>query len=171
MSENRFRSPASLRRLLFRFGLLLGLWLVLTGPSLVNAAFGLPVALLAAVASGRLASPEAAGTSTPGLLRYAARLPRQSFLAGADVARYAFQISPAIRPGLEAGRTTLPKGFAREVFLTLASLQPGTLPVREGPGDAVLLHSINTSDPVCAEFARAETRFRKEVCPAAATSP
>jgi multisubunit Na+/H+ antiporter MnhE subunit len=153
--------------LLFRFGVLLGLWLVLTGPGLANVAFGLPVALLAAVASSRLASRDLAGTSLPGLLRYAARLPRQSLLAGTDVAKYTFQISPAIKPGLVAGRSTLPKGLMREVFLTLASLQPGTLPVREGPGDAALLHSINTNDPVQADYARAEHLFRAEVCPAA----
>ena len=65
----------------------------------------------------------------------------------------------------------MPQGIAREVFLMLASLQPGTLPVAEGHDGTVRVQTIDLDADIHASFGREETRFASEVCQARPQRP
>jgi len=148
-----------------RAALFLGVWLVLTGFSPTDLLVGLPAAGAAVWVSFVLLPPGLADTSARGVLRQALRLPMQSFLAGIEVAKQAFLAKPTLKPGIVSCRITMPEGIAREAFLMLASLQPGTLPVDEAGDGTVRLQAIDLDEDVPACFGREEARFMSEVCP------
>src|SRR5262245_43450579 len=63
------------------------------------------------------------------LMRLALRFPYQSFVAGLDVARRAFDPRLPLRTGFVAYPVRSPPGTARNVFSSLTSLLPGTVPI------------------------------------------
>ncbi len=139
----------------------LGLWLVLAG-GWGDLAVGVAAAGLGAWASLRIAPPGAgAGLRPAALGRLLLRLPGEVLGAGWAVARLALdprRAPPA--PGLVAYAPTLPPGPARDAFLALSSLLPGTLPAREAPGGVVAIHALDTGAPIAAAMAAEEARFR-----------
>jgi multicomponent Na+:H+ antiporter subunit E len=87
------------------------------------------------------------------------RLPLQSLLAGADVARRALDPRMPLEPGFIKYSTGLEAGPRRSAFRALMSLQPGTLPVSvEASGD-LLVHCLDTSQPVADQLASEEDLF------------
>lgn len=146
--------------------LFLGLWLVLTGYSPLDLAIGLPAAAIAAGVSLKLLPPGINDASPRGMLKQIVRLPAQSIGAGIEVARQVFAAQPRLRPGIVACHTDMPEGLAREAFLMLASLQPGTLPVAEAGDGTVRVQTIDTDTDVNDAFCREEARFASEVCQA-----
>lgn len=154
-----------------RAALFLALWLVLTGYSPLDLVIGLPAAALAAGASLKLLPPGINDASPRGILKQIARLPAQSVGAGIDVARQVFAAQPRLRPGIAQCNTDMPDGIAREAFLMLASLQPGTLPVAEGHDGAVRVQTIDLDTDVNDAFGREEARFACEVCQARPQRP
>jgi multisubunit Na+/H+ antiporter MnhE subunit len=155
------RSPIAVRTALF-----LALWLVLTGYSPLDLVIGLPAAGIAAGASLKLLPPGINDASPRGMLKQIVRLPAQSIGAGIDVARQVFAAQPRLRPGIVACHTGMPEGIARQAFLMLASLQPGTLPVGEADDGAVRVQTIDVDIDVNDTFGREEARFASEVCQA-----
>jgi multicomponent Na+:H+ antiporter subunit E len=137
----------------------LGLWLVLSGGGLAGLAFGLPAAALAARASLRLLPP-GRGALRPGpALRLALDSLRAALAAGLDIARRAFDPRLPIRPGMVAVPLHLPPGPGRDGFRLLASLQPGSLPVGLDAAGRLLVHALDTGQPVAAEMQAAEAHF------------
>jgi multicomponent Na+:H+ antiporter subunit E len=125
-----------------------------------------PAAVIAVVAatwtSLRLLPPGGWQPSLSGLARLALRFPLQSVLAGVDVAWRVLQPTLPIKPGF----VTLPsqlQGNARTAFATYSSLLPGTLPIGPAKGGGILVHCLDTGQPVVAQLHAEETRFTRAI--------
>jgi len=147
-------------RLIFlkRLAIFLGLWLVLSGASMSGLAFGLPTAVLAALASMRLLPPGGRQTS---LIRLVAMVPGflwHSVRGGVDVAWRAFHPSLPVSPGWLHWRTKLPRGGPRITLGSELSLLPGTL-VAGSRGDILYVHCLDIRKDIAAEVAAEEARI------------
>jgi multicomponent Na+:H+ antiporter subunit E len=148
------------RARLARASLLYVAWVAMAGTGPLDLVIGLPVAGLAAWASLLLVPQGDRRLSVAGLARLALRFPGQSLAAGIDVARRAFDPRLPIRPGLVICPTSLQAGLSRDAFLGLMSLQPGSLPVAERVDGTVLVHALDTAEPIAARFAAEEVSFK-----------
>lgn len=145
--------------IIFRFGTYLALWIILIGFSLPNLAIGLLTAACTTWISVSLFPVTNRRISPIALVRLAMRLPWQSLVAGADVARRALDPRMPLQPGFITYATALDGGPRRNVFRALISLQPGTLPVSvEETGD-MLIHCLDTSQPIAVQLAAEEALF------------
>lgn len=131
------------------------LWLVLAGAALDD----IPAATIAVAAatwtSLRLLEPGTSRRSPLAIFQLALLFLYHSVVAGADVARRALDPRLPLRPGFIAYPTRLPRGQRRNVFATLTSLLPGTVPA--GEEDAQLLyHCLDVEQPVVAALAAEE---------------
>ena len=135
------------------------LWLVLAGADSAD----LPAAAVGVVAatwgSLRLMPPLSRRVSLGAVVTLLVRLPLQSVVAGADVARLALDPRREVRPGFMRFRSSLPPGTARDAFCTLMGLLPGTLPVGPDENGALLVHCIDLGEPVGAQLAAEEALF------------
>jgi multicomponent Na+:H+ antiporter subunit E len=135
------------------------LWLVLAGfkpgdlPAAVVAVAG------ATWTSLRLLPPAASRPSPPGIARLALRFPRQSLMAGIDVARRAFDPRLPLRPGFVTVSPRLSPGIRRDAFCAFASMQPGTLPVGTNDDETLLVHCLDIGQPVAEQMAADERHF------------
>ena len=157
------------RSALVRWVGLFGFWLLLAdigAPDAAGATNGaeigadLVVGLLAAAAatwvSLRLLPPGPGRVRTGALARLAWRFLWQSVVAGIGVARLAFAPRLAVRPGYLNYPVQIPPGPGRATFGALTSLVPGTLPVGAGPGDTLVYHCLDPSQPVAQGLAADE---------------
>ncbi|MCP4620338.1 MAG: Na+/H+ antiporter subunit E [Bradyrhizobium sp.] len=131
------------------------LWLVLSGAHVAD----IPAAVAAVVAatwtSLRLLPPKAARRSPRAIVQLVLFFLYHSVVAGADVARRALDPRLPLRPGFVAYPTGLPRGMRRNVFTTLTSLLPGTVPTGEQDGQ-IFYHCLDIEQPVLAELAAEE---------------
>jgi multicomponent Na+:H+ antiporter subunit E len=131
------------------------LWLVIAGADLGD----IPAASVAIAAatwtSLRLLEPSASRRSLRAISQLALLFLYHSVVAGADVARRALDPRLPLRPGLVAYPTRLSRGVRRNVFTTLTSLLPGTVPTGEENGQ-LLYHCLDVEQPVVAELAAEE---------------
>ena len=142
-----------------RFAGFFGFWLVLSGVKPVDLLVGALAAMAANWVSLR-ALPPGQWSFRPGVfVRFVARFLRQSIGAGIDVAWRALDPRLPLRPGFVVYRSQLPVGAARNAFCTVTSLLPGTLPCGSDQGDGLLIHCLDTDQPVCAQLAAEETLF------------
>jgi multicomponent Na+:H+ antiporter subunit E len=133
---------------------LLALWVVLIGTKPVDLLPGLVTAAVATWVSLRLVPPGYVDIS----IRALALVPRfmwQSLVAGMDVARRAFDPRLPLRPGFVEYPVGFAPGAARNVFTTLTSLLPGTVPAGD-EGGALLYHCLDVGQPVAAQLAEEE---------------
>jgi multicomponent Na+:H+ antiporter subunit E len=137
------------------------LWLVLSGFKPADLPAAVPTAGLAAWVSLRLLPPGRARLSPVGLAVLALRFPRQSIVAGVDVARRAFDPALPLRPGFVSFAPRLPPGTARDAFTAYASLLPGTLPADTNPDGTLLIHCLDTAQPAAEQLAAAEALFAR----------
>lgn len=137
----------------------LAFWLMLCGTNPAD----LPAAAVAVAAatwtSLHLLPPGGWRLSPLGFARLALRFPGQSILAGVDVAWRALHPGLPLRPGFVAVPLRLPPGTARDAFCMMASLLPGTLPVGTGEDATLLVHCLDTAQPVAARLAAEEMLF------------
>lgn len=141
---------------------LFGLWLVIDGGAApADLAMGLLAAALASWASLRLLPPMAAPRPLALAHLLLLRLPWQAARAGLDVALRALSPGrPLLRPGLLPYAPALPPGLARDSFLALSALLPGTVPAGPpDPADRVPIHALDTAQPVADSLAREEAAF------------
>lgn len=138
----------------------LGLWLVLAGADLAD----LPAAALAVVAatwtSLRLLPPGGSRRSPVALAQLAWRFLRQSVIAGADVAWRALDPRLPLRPGFVTYPVRFPPGTTRNVFATLTSLLPGTVPCGDHSGQLVY-HCLDVDQPVVSQLAAEEAALSR----------
>ena len=131
------------------------LWLVLAGAD----PWDLPAAAGAVVAatwtSLRLLEPRASRRSPRAIAQLALRFFLESVVAGVDVARRALDPRLPLQPGLVVYPIGLPPGVARNMFATLTSLLPGTVPAGEENGRLVY-HCLDVGQPVLAQLAEEE---------------
>jgi multicomponent Na+:H+ antiporter subunit E len=142
-----------------RFAAYLVLWIILIGFSVTNFAVGLVAAACATWVSLTLLPMSNRPVSLTALARFAMRLPWQSLVAGADVARRALDPRMPLQPGFITYVTRLESGPARSAFRALMSLQPGTLPVSISDTGSLLIHCLDTSQPVAVQLAAEEALF------------
>ena len=80
----------------------------------------------------------------------------QSVVAGIDIALRALDPRLPLRPGFVVYPARLPPGPARNVFCVLASLAPGTLPAGMDADGAIIVHCLDSGQPVAAQLAAEE---------------
>lgn len=148
-------------RVLFRFVFFTALWLTLDGAKPAGLIVGLPAAALAAWLSVRLLPPGGRRIRPGAALALAWHFIRSSIAAGVDVAWRAFHPRMPLRPGLVEAACTLPHGTRRDMHLALGSLLPGSLPVGDIEDGRVVLHCLDTRQPVDAQMARQEKLLRR----------
>ncbi len=86
---------------------------------------------------------------------------RQSVVSGTDVAWRALSPSLKLQPGLIACPLRLREGGKRSAFCALSSLMPGKLPTGTDERGALLVHCLDTSQPVAANLAAEELLFMR----------
>jgi multicomponent Na+:H+ antiporter subunit E len=135
------------------------LWVLLTGGNPADLVAGAVAALAATWASLRLLPPGTSRVRPAALARLALHFLRQSIIAGVDVARYALDPRLPLRPGFVVCPMGLPRGPAQNIFTTLMSLLPGTVPTGSQENGGLLIHCLDVEQPVVAQFAAEEALF------------
>lgn len=136
---------------------LLVVWIVISDASLPDLPAGAVAAGLASYASFRVLPPGMLRIKIGPLLSLDRRLLRQSVVAGFDIARRALDPKLPLRPGLVRYRSKLPAGPAQAFFNTAISMVPGTLPLGPAAGGILLVHCLDTGDPVLEGLANDES--------------
>jgi multicomponent Na+:H+ antiporter subunit E len=103
----------------------------------------------------RLLEPNASRRSPLAIVQLVLLFLYHSVVAGADVARRALDPRLLLCPGFVAYPTRLAPGMRRNVFTTLTSLLPGTVPTGEENGQLVY-HCLDVEQPVVTELAAEE---------------
>jgi multicomponent Na+:H+ antiporter subunit E len=131
------------------------LWLVLSGADLGDIPAATAAVAAATWTSLRLLEPSASRRSLRAIVQLVFFFLFHSIVAGVDVARRALDPRLPLRPGFVAYSTGLPRGLRRNVFATLTSLLPGTVPTGEQDGQ-LFYHCLDIEQPVLAELAAEE---------------
>jgi multicomponent Na+:H+ antiporter subunit E len=131
------------------------LWLVLSGAHVGDIPAAAAAIAAATWTSLHLLEPKAARRSPRAIVQLVLFFLYHSVIAGADVARRALDPRLPLRPGIVAYSTGLPRGMRRNVFTTLTSLLPGTVPTGE-QGAQIFYHCLDVEQPVLAELAAEE---------------
>jgi multicomponent Na+:H+ antiporter subunit E len=179
MHDPEVAPSARVRAALARGVGLFGFWLLLAGPGALDGVTGsqpgavsslagdLVLGLLSAVAATWVSLcllPPTSGRIHYALLaRLGARFLGQSFVAGMDVARRAFDPRLPLRPGFLAYLLRIRTEAGRAVFGAYTSLMPGTLPVGSESDGAMVYHCLDLDQPISAGLAKDEaliTRVR-----------
>ena len=132
------------------------LWFVLAGPGPAALTIGVFAAGLATWTSLRLLPPSRGRPRFAFLIVLMIRFAWQSLVAGIDVARRALSPRLRLRPGFVVYPIRLKPSPARNAFLTLSSLLPGTLPTGLDEDGAVLIHCLDVGQPMVEEMAAEE---------------
>ena len=138
-----------------------------SGPGLAGRAHALGVVYRFLVRALRLSSARLScrrrGCLGRDLGKFAALAARQLATVDYSTLRARVQVFPTVdyrlRPGVVAYTTGLPPGPARNVFLTLMSLLPGSLPAWQGAGGKITVHCLDIGQPVAAQMAEEEIRL------------
>jgi multicomponent Na+:H+ antiporter subunit E len=131
------------------------LWLVLAGADPGDIPAATAAVAAATWTSLRLLEPNASRRSPRAIVQLVLLFLYHSIVAGADVARRALDPRLPLCPGFVAYPTRLSPGMRRNVFTTLTSLLPGTVPTGEEKGQLVY-HCLDVKQPVVAELAAEE---------------
>jgi multicomponent Na+:H+ antiporter subunit E len=133
-------------------------WLMISGGGTLLAV-GIVAVMISTWLSIRL-SPDAELRMRPfAAARLASHVLIQSATAGVDVARRVFDPRLSLRLGFVVFPLRLPSGFAREAFCALSSLQPGALPAGTDANDTLVVHCLDTEQPVAANMAAEQSLF------------
>jgi multicomponent Na+:H+ antiporter subunit E len=135
--------------------------MVMAGGQRAHIAPGIVAAILATWVSLALLplDPGLAGVRPLALLRLALRFVWGSVVAGLDIARRAFSPSLPLAPGYVTYPVALPPGTSRNLFTSVTSLMPGTLPTGTGESDGVIYHCLDIDQAVIQDLEREEARL------------
>ena len=156
------RAPLTMTGLAARYACFLGVWLLIANWKEGDILIGLAACALALWISLSLLPPTTAHPRLVPLTRLSLRFLTSSIVAGIDVARRALAPRLDLRLGFLAVPLTLPPGDARNAFLLLQSLQPGTLPTSV-EGEMLQVHCLDISQPVAATVAADEVLFKEAI--------
>jgi multicomponent Na+:H+ antiporter subunit E len=143
--------PAAVRALGF-----IVIWIALSGGAAGDLLPGIVAALAATWTSLRLLPPGTARLQPRALSEFVLRFLLRSVMAGADVARRALDPRLPLRPGFVRYPLGLPAGARRNIFTSLTSVLPGTVPLGADEGGALVIHCLDTGQPVAAQLAAEE---------------
>jgi multicomponent Na+:H+ antiporter subunit E len=135
------------------------LWTMFTGGTPTDLLAGTVAASMTTWASLRLLPPATGSVRPAPIIRFALRFLRQSAVAGVDVARRALDPRLPLNPGFIIYPVGLPHGPARNMFTSLMSLLPGTVPIGTAENGGVLIHCLDAGQPVAAQLAAEEALF------------
>jgi multicomponent Na+:H+ antiporter subunit E len=136
------------------------LWLVLAGADVADLPAAAVAVLAASWTSLRLLPPGSSRLSPSALAKLTLRFAYQSVAAGADVAWRALDPRLPLRPGFVRYPVRFPPGTARNVFTTLTSLLPGTVPAGAERGHLVY-HCLDVDQPVMSQLAAEEAALAR----------
>ena len=163
MREPATQATSLTAPLLLRAAVYFVFWVVLAGTGMKDLAVGAITAVIAAWMSLQLL-PAGEITLRPAkALGLFFRFVWQSVEAGVTVALIALSPVMALRPGMVAYRTKLAPGNRRFLFMTYASLLPGTLPTGTEDGDVITIHALDTALPVAELLAAEEDRLSSAI--------
>lgn len=145
----------------------LGAWFVIAGADVADLPAAAAAVGLATWTSVRLLPPSGFRFSLLGLARLIRLFLYESVVAGVDVARRALDPRLPLRPGLLTYSTSLPPGSARNVFTTLTSLLPGTVPAGE-EGSQLIYHCLDIEQAVLSQLAGEEAALSRTFRPSGA---
>ena len=135
------------------------LWIILSGDGSADIVAGAVAAVAATWASLRLLPPGNSHERPIAPIGLVSRFLRQSVVAGVDVARRALDPHLPLHPGFVVYPVGLPPGPSRNLFITLMSLLPGTVPTGTAAGGGLLVHCLDVEQPVTAQLAAEEEHF------------
>jgi multicomponent Na+:H+ antiporter subunit E len=135
----------------------LGLWIVLSGADLKAIPVGIGAAALATWMSLRLLPPGSYRLRFWLLAALPFRFVWQSVVAGFDVARRALDPRLPLRPGFVVYPMRIPPSPARNLFCTLSSLLPRTLPTGLDEARMLVVHCLDVEQPVIEQMTVEET--------------
>ena len=146
------------RAILLRGVAYLALWMIMVGGGVAEVVPGLGAAILAAWVSVLLMPPDPGPARVRLLasLRLFLRFVWGSVVAGVDVARRAFSPSLPLKSGYVVYPVTLPPSAARNLFMSVTSLMPGTLPAGTDESGALIYHCLDVDQPVIRELEEEE---------------
>jgi multicomponent Na+:H+ antiporter subunit E len=156
----RWLTTAVLRGAVSRGAAFACLWLILIGGSPADLAGGAAAVVAATWTSLHLLPPGSWRFSLVDLARLALSFLYQSVVAGIDVARRALDPRLPLNPGFVTYPVRFPPGNARNVFATLTSLLPGTVPV-SGDGGPLVYHCLDVTQPVASQLAEEEAALSR----------
>jgi multicomponent Na+:H+ antiporter subunit E len=136
---------------------------MLTGVGMADLAVGAVAALAAVWTSLRLLPPGTSHVRLSALARLVLRFLCQSVVAGVDVARRALDPRLPLHPGFVLYPVGLPPGPARNMFTTLMSLLPGTVPTGSAENGGILIHCLDVEQPVAGQLAAEEALFARVI--------
>ena len=148
--------PAVLRALGFAV-----LWILLPGGNPGDLGAGAVAIFAATWTSLHLLPPGTSRVRPLALGQFALRFLRQSLIAGVDVARRALDPRLPLTPGFVHYPVGLPPGPARNMFTTLMSLLPGSVPIGADASGGLLIHCLDVEQPIAAQLAAEETHFAR----------
>lgn len=131
-------------------------WLILSGTKPADLVAGALTAIAATWVSLLLLPAGQWRLSPAALARLVLRFPLQSITAGIDIAWRAFARRPPLRPGFVVYRSRVAPGVARNVFATLTSLLPGTLPCGSDDRGGLVIHCLDVDQPVIKQLGTEE---------------
>ena len=135
------------------------LWTIFTGGSPTDLLAGAVAVSMATWASLRLLPPGTSGVRVPALFRLVQHFLCQSVVAGVDVARRALDPRLPVAPGFVSYPLGLQPGPARNMFTSLVSLLPGTVPIGVSENGGLLIHCLDAGQPVAAQLSAEEALF------------
>ena len=139
------------------------IWCMLTGLDPADLVVGAVAALAAVWTSLRLLPPGTSHVRPSALARLVLRFLCQSVVAGVDVARRALHPRLPLRPSFVVYPVGLPPGPARNMFTTLMSLLPGTVPTGSAENGGILIHCLDVEQPVAGQLAAEEALFARVI--------
>jgi multicomponent Na+:H+ antiporter subunit E len=82
-----------------------------------------------------------------------------SIVAALEVAKYAFRRQPGLNPGFITYDCDVPAGTKRDLYLSMVSLMPGSLPVDVDENGRVIIHCLDINQPIAKQMADEEARL------------
>jgi multicomponent Na+:H+ antiporter subunit E len=153
-------SPQRARIALVRAAIFFTFWLMISGGNGILVAVGIVAVAIATWTSLRLLpvrglrmQPLAAATLTMHILRHSAE-------AGIDVAWRAFDPLLSLRSGFVVFPSAC-QSAQRATLFALSSLQPGALPAGTDQNDRMVVHCLESGQPVVANMAVEEALFMR----------
>lgn len=136
-------------------------WMIMAGGQLADVAPGLVVAVVATWVSLVLLplDPAFAAVRPLAVLQLALRFVWGSVVAGLDIAHRAFSPSLPLKPGYRNYPVGLPPGTSRNLFTSVTSLMPGTLPSGTDETGRLVYHCLDVEQPVLQELTQEEARL------------
>jgi multicomponent Na+:H+ antiporter subunit E len=146
-----------------RWALFFALWIILTLGLWSDIAVGIFAAIAATWLSVFLLPPGSVHPSLLPMLKFILHFFHQSVIAGLDVARRALDPRLPLHPGYVQFLCPLAVGPARSAFRALSSLLPGTVPISSDATGNVLVHCLDTRQPVVEQLCEDAHLFCKAV--------